>query len=234
VRLVAWNCRSGSIDLKLRALRKLRFDIAVVPEAQEPDAISESTVWFGESGSRGVLVVSSAHYRLTTIAMPDLPKFFVPIAVDGAERFLLIAIWAMPNDRESRYVRGVVRAVEACASLIAGQSTVLMGDFNSNPYWDSLFPRTANHSTLVERLRDLGCVSAYHHLSGEEHGAESVPTYFQYNHRDKPYHLDYCFLPAAWSSRLQRVTIARHDQWRRWSDHRPLIVELDRPRSKHT
>jgi exodeoxyribonuclease-3 len=130
------------------------------------------------------------------------------------------------NERRNRYVLGVVRAIRRCASLIQSQPTVLLGDFNSNTFWDRLYPRDANHTALVQRLHELGCVSAYHHFFGEEHGAESRPTYFHYNHGDKPYHLDYCFVPRAWTPRIRRILVGKHDQWRRWSDHRPVVVDL--------
>ena len=226
VRLITWNCRGGPYRVKARALRKLGFDIAVVPESPEPDAESESMLWFGDVPERGLLVAASPAYQLRYVAIDGLPRYVVPVEVTGPQRFLLIAVWAMQNDREDRYVRGVVRAVDRCASLIAAQSTVLLGDFNSNTRWDRSFPRTANHSTLVARLRELGCVSAYHAFHREEHGAESLPTYFQYNHSDKPYHLDYCFVPKRWTRRIRRVAVGSHDQWLAWSDHRPVIVEL--------
>jgi hypothetical protein len=213
--------------VKARALQKLGFDIAVVPESPEPERASESLLWFGDVPSRGLLVAASPAYQLRFVAIDDLPNYVVPIEVDGPERFLLIAVWAMPNVREDRYVRGVFRAVDRCASLIAAQPTILLGDFNSNTRWDSTFPRKANHTALVTRLRELGCVSAYHEFHREEHGAESRPTYFQYNHSDKPYHLDYCFVPQSWTDRIRRVAVGSHDQWHAWSDHRPLIVEVD-------
>ena len=226
MRLIAWNCRGGPYRVKARALQKLGFDIAVVPESPEPERVSESLLWFGDVPSRGLLVAASPAYQLRYVAIGDLPRYVVPIEVTGPQRFLLIAVWAMQNDREDRYVRGVFRAVDRCASLIAAQPTILLGDFNSNTRWDKTFPRTANHSTLVAKLRKLGCVSAYHHFRREEHGAESEPTYFQYNHRDKPYHLDYVFVPQQWTERIARVFVGRHEQWRAWSDHRPVVVEL--------
>ena len=226
MRLVTWNCRGGPYRVKARALQKLGFDIAVVPESPEPDRMSESTLWFGDVPNRGLLVAASPAYQLSHVTIDGLPRYVVPVEVRGPEHFLLFAVWAMQNDREDRYVRGVVRAVDRSAPLIAAQPTVLLGDFNSNTRWDRTFARKANHSALVTRLRELGCVSAYHEFHAEEHGAESRPTYFQYNHSDKPYHLDYCFLPQPWCRRIRRVAVGSHDQWRAWSDHRPVIVEL--------
>ena len=226
MRLVTWNCRRGPYRIKARALEKLRFDIAVMPESPRPATESESALWVGVQPNRGLLVVASPAWRLRPIAMRGLAKFFVPIEVSGPEKFLLLAIWAQQNTRRTRYVLGVMRAIKRCATMIQSQPTVLLGDFNSNTFWDGNYPSNANHTALVERLHKLGCVSAYHHFYGEEHGSESRPTYFQYNHRDKPYHLDYCFVPRAWAPRIRRIVVGTHDQWRRWSDHRPVVVDL--------
>ena len=226
MRLVTWNCRSGPFDAKLRVLRKLRFDIAVVPESRRPAADQGSFLWVGDLESRGLLIASAPAYQLRPVPTKKLPNYVVPVEVTGPENFLLFAVWAMQNTRTNRYVRGVVRAIDKCRSLLSSQPTVLMGDFNSNTRWDREHPRKANHSTLVARLRELGCVSAYHHFHREEHGGESKPTYFQYNHSDKPYHLDYCFVPTSWTDRIERVVVGTHRQWHSWSDHRPVVVEV--------
>jgi endonuclease/exonuclease/phosphatase family metal-dependent hydrolase len=69
-------------------------------------------------------------------------------------------------------------------------------------------------------------VSAYHDFFGEEHGHESRAThYFQWNEA-KPSHIDYCFVPRAWSGRIRSVTVGTYADWARDSDHRPLVVDV--------
>jgi endonuclease/exonuclease/phosphatase family metal-dependent hydrolase len=134
-------------------------------------------------------------------------------------------VWAC-NDGENRYVRGIHRAIELCGDLFSSGPNLMLGDFNSNTFWDEDNPPDRNHSALVKKLGDLGLVSAYHAYFQEEQGSETRPTYFQYRHRHRPYHIDYCFVPQAWAPRIASVTLGRHFKWRRWSDHMPLRTNL--------
>jgi endonuclease/exonuclease/phosphatase family metal-dependent hydrolase len=126
-------------------------------------------------------------------------------------------------------VRAVIRAVEVYRDLIVSQPTVVAGDFNSNTIWDYKRPLTQNHSGLVQQLTSLGLVSAYHHFFGEVQGAESRPTLYLRRDPRKPYHIDYCFIPQAWSTRLRSVEVGTDEPWARYSDHRPLVVDIDVP-----
>jgi endonuclease/exonuclease/phosphatase family metal-dependent hydrolase len=55
-------------------------------------------------------------------------------------------------------------------------------------------------------------------------GEEKHPTFYQYRHEDKAFHLDYCFVPAGW--RVKSVQVGRWSDWHRHSDHCPLTVEI--------
>jgi len=69
--------------------------------------------------------------------------------------------------------------------------------------------------------------SAYHAHFGEAHGAESRATYYFHWKVEKPFHIDYCFVPDAWLSGLQQVGIGDYTDWKDASDHRPLWVDID-------
>jgi exonuclease III len=70
-------------------------------------------------------------------------------------------------------------------------------------------------------------VSAYHSFHGEAQGAESRPTFFEYRHAHRPYHIDFCFLPAAWRKAIKDVAVGAHADWVGLSDHMPMVVDLD-------
>ncbi len=70
-----------------------------------------------------------------------------------------------------------------------------MGDLNTNLFWDSHHPKGENHTALIELMQELGLVSAYHQFFGEAQGAETRPTCYLLWKRERPYHLDYCFVP---------------------------------------
>jgi len=103
----------------------------------------------------------------------------------------------------------------------------MLGDFNSNSIWDSEYPRTLNHSALVSRLDALGMVSAYHAYHDEEHGAETRPTFFLYRHENRPYHIDFAFLPKTWRDHIRNVDLGTFSDWSGHSDHVPLTVDLE-------
>ncbi|MCE3241944.1 MAG: exonuclease, partial [Deltaproteobacteria bacterium] len=81
----------------------------------------------------------------------------------------------------------------------------------------------------VQQLTSLGLVSAYHHFFGEAQGAESRPTLYLRRDPEKPYHIDYCFIPEAWVTMLRSVEVGTDEPWARYSDHRPLVVDIDVP-----
>jgi endonuclease/exonuclease/phosphatase family metal-dependent hydrolase len=154
-------------------------------------------------------------------------RHVVPALVYGLGRpFLLLAVWARGSGSD-RYVRGVVDALEAYESLIVSYPTVVMGDLNSNTFWDRHNPGSRNHTALVRRLTEQRIVSVYHEVNAERQGQERQPTFYLYNHIDKPYHIDYCFVPDHWLPSVRSMKVGTHRQWRRWSDHRPIMVDLD-------
>jgi endonuclease/exonuclease/phosphatase family metal-dependent hydrolase len=104
-----------------------------------------------------------------------------------------------------------------------------MGDLNTNLFWDSHHPAGENHTALMDLTEKLGLVSAYHHFFGEAQGAETRPTCYLLWKRERPYHLDYCFVPKSWASRIRRVEVGTFEEWQKHSDHRPLLVELSPP-----
>jgi exodeoxyribonuclease-3 len=68
--------------------------------------------------------------------------------------------------------------------------------------------------------------NANHTDHGLAHGAERHPTWCNHKRADRPFHLDYCFIPQAWTPHLRGVTVGRHAEWMAWSDHCPLVVEV--------
>ena len=98
---------------------------------------------------------------------------------------------------------------------------MLIGDFNIN------FPPD-RRSTLADRLdREFGFVSAFKKFA--EHSGGSTfepPTYYHYRREKRPFHIDYCFIPREWESRIRLVEIPAFHEWST-SDHRPLTVDLN-------
>lgn len=79
---------------------------------------------------------------------------------------------------------------------------------------------------MVEALEEKGIFSTYHLHHKQIQGKEQHPTYYMYRHRDKPYHIDYCFTSTDMIEQLKSVEIGEYDAWIKYSDHVPVIVTL--------
>ena len=229
MRLVTRNCNRGSVETKLPLLARFAPTLAILPECSCPKTESASSLWFGDPGRPGIAVNAAPGCRITPIAPRDVPRYTFPIQVDGAVRFLLLVVWSK-TDTDYRYVKAVVRAVECYRDLITAQPTVIIGDFNSNTIWDYKRPSDQNHSGLVRRLSALNMTSAYHSFYGEVHGEETRPTLYLLKQQQRPYHIDYCFIPDAWLSSVRSVEVGRYEDWIKFSDHTPPCIDIDLPR----
>ena len=200
-------------------------DVAVIQECARPAAENDHCLWFGDNPNQGLAVVSSEPYRLRALdQLARVPRYTIPVEVTGPASFLLLAVWSKGGQRHP-YVEAVVRAVKRYRHLFT-QPVVLMGDLNSNALWDAQHKADRSHSALVRLLSGLGLVSAYHAYHGEPQGSESKPTYYFQWKEARPFHIDYCFVPAAWVPRIHRVEVGTYEGWREHSDHRPLLVDL--------
>jgi endonuclease/exonuclease/phosphatase family metal-dependent hydrolase len=77
---------------------------------------------------------------------------------------------------------------------------------------------------VVRLLESHGLTSAYHTHHHEKQGAETLPTYYFYRHQDKPFHIDYVFVPKRW--RVKSVEIGSFQDWGHLSDHVPVVVDV--------
>ena len=152
----------------------------------------------------------------------------MPLAVTGGQfDFTLFAIWANnPQDKDGQYITQVWKAINYYDSLLLDNKTILIGDFNSNTIWDKKH-REGNHSTVVEKLETKKIFSTYHKFYRLTQGKEEHPTLFMYRHKEKPYHIDYCFASTDLIEKLQNVEIGAYQDWTEHSDHKPLSVTFD-------
>lgn len=229
MRLVAWNCQGG-LHSKLSHLLALEPDIAVVSECattsilreKAPFFIPQSSTWIGDLRDRGMAVFGFGDYSVELDECYDKSlKLVAPIRVIGPISFHLLAVCA-DNDRLRKDDKGpLLLAFDRYESFCRSASLIVAGDFNNNRLWDK--PDYAhNHSNSVDRLSDLGLESVYHRHTGEAGGCEKKATYFHGRKPDKPYHIDYCFLPTTWN--VSEFYLGEYDSWHKVSDHMPIAV----------
>lgn len=136
--------------------------------------------------------------------------------------FQVVGVWTSATKvRETSY-RQAHEGLVQHADWIRQRPTVVLGDFNDNSSFKS-----GSWLAFLDLATPLGLVSAYHHHSGEEFGAESKATHFHHGKQTKPFHLDYCFVPTDWAKLIRSVEVGRYEDWRDFSDHVPLTVDLN-------
>lgn len=226
MRIVTWNCQTA-FDRKAKALFDLSPDVAVIPECStKAVALSNSeyaSLWFGSNPHKGLGVFFRKEWEMRVIQEPE-QQWIVPIAVKGYEPFTLIAVWT--TSKKDDYSGQIYKFLKAHPTLFHNGPVIVAGDFNSNARWDGK-GWDGSHSNVVKILEEeYGLVSAYHVHFAEKQGSESRPTEYLFRHENKPYHVDYIFIPKAWSSRLLNVCVGEHSQWSVVSDHCPLIAEV--------
>jgi exonuclease III len=212
-------------------------DILIIPECENIERLKfaqdilqpTDILWYGTNQNKGLGVFSYSDYRFELLDChnPDF-KNVLPIAVTkGKVNFILFAVWANnPQDKDGQYVTQVWKAINYYENLLSGTKTILIGDFNSNTIWDRKY-RAGNHSNVVKRLEEKGIVSCYHLHHKQIQGREQHPTFYLYKHKEKAYHLDYCFASTYFIKKLVNVEIGTYNDWTALSDHKPLIVTFD-------
>lgn len=226
MRLVTWNACKGQFANKAHYLDHLHADVAVIQEIAKPVEQQRQVLWFGANPNQGVAVVTRPPFvARQQLQFDGVPRYVVPIEIDGPRPFLLFAVWTL-GEAPYPYVCAASKAIDSYESLFSGRDVVMLGDFNSNAIWDKEHPVELNHSAMVSRLDRLGLVSAYHHFKGERHGEETAHTFYLHWHESKKFHIDYCFLPKSWAPNVRAVDVGSFAAWQRASDHRPLLVEV--------
>jgi exodeoxyribonuclease III len=233
MKIITWNCNMA-FRRKAAFILAHQPDILVVPECEHPDKLifPEGTptptdmLWFGSNKNKGLGIFSYSNFRFKLLRNHDPAlKMIIPIAVSGGPfDFTLYAVWANnPDDPDGQYVEQVWKAIHHYDKKIKRKQTLLIGDFNSNTIWDRKY-RTGNHSHVVKRLEEKGIVSCYHLQHTQVQGQEQHPTFYLYKHKDKPYHIDYCFASNDMISKMLAVEIGDHEYWMQHSDHVPVMV----------
>ena len=215
MRIATWNCARGPFAAKRAALDALRPDIVVLSEASQPDSDQTDVLWFGD-GRFGVAIYARPPFTVRELPTSRAVPCVYPVGITGPTSFTLFGVWTWPAPS---YKKAFLNGFEAHAALTG--PSVVAGDFNGNVDFDK--PRArVKWSHCFDQLSARGLVSAYH--LNRALGKEPDPThYFQWN-QQRPFHLDYCFVPREWS--VDSVSVGSYADWATLSDHRPVSVDV--------
>ncbi len=235
MKIIAWNCNMA-FRKKAKAVLSYKPDLLVISECEHPDKMVSydgfkqpaDRLWIGDNPNKGLGIFSYGDYRFRLHESYDSKiKLIAPVVVSGGEiDLMLFAIWANnPLDKDGCYVEQIWKAIHYYAPLLKKKHVILAGDFNSNTIWDRK-TRVSNHSNVVAQLQKRGIESTYHLFHQQQQGKEKHPTQYMYRHKDKPYHLDYCFASGELTGRLESVKIGSHKKWAPLSDHMPVMAHF--------
>ena len=238
MRIVAWNC-AKAFHNKIDRLLALQPDVAVISECAAPEVLarkcrlpefSAPPLWHGDNPNWGVGVFFFNGWAGRRHQQFDRNlKLLLPVEVTKPRRFNLLAVWA-PTGLLKAEPGPVREATEIYREFLTEEDAVIAGDFNNNVNFDK--PGfAANFRNVVNILDGYGLASAYHAQTGEAQGEESAPTFYLFGKKDRPHHIDYIFVPRAWTERAFDLQVGRYDDWvapgtgmngKSLSDHVPL------------
>lgn len=228
VRLIAWNCHHGSLSTRLAELARFAPAVVFLQECRPVDdaRLSNRFVTHVSNARKGIALGSvGATYRIVKLRpRANCGQAVVGATVAGPISFTALGIWSKgPN-----YVDDVMKTLDAYRTVLGSGPAVVMGDLNSGT--DLARKATSRgHLRIVNALADHGLVSAYHVFHQVEHGREIHPTYRHQRNPSKPWHIDFCFVPATWARNLVSVAILDGRRWAAKSDHLPLRVDVRFP-----
>ena len=223
---IAWNSNHGTLSKCLSELAKEVPAIVFLQECAPPESLPLAGQFFSRrvNAHKGIALGSlDKDYRLTQLEpRPNSGRAVLAASVTGPVSFAAIGIWGQrPN-----YADDVMRTLDAYDDVLRSGPSVVMGDLNSGTNLNKARSPSKGHSRILCRLDDLGLVSAYHSFHHVEHGHETHPTYRHLFKPTRPWHIDFCFVPASWGASLEGVNTIDGTEWAKRSDHLPLKVDL--------
>ena len=235
MRVITWNCNMA-FRKKYERIIQMEPDLLVLQECEHKEKLEKALehsdynqiIWYGENPHKGIAAITfnKLSIELADDHNPEYQYVLPLILRKGRKRYNLFVIWAMPHktERKKDYVGQIHGAVHYYSDKLK-QPSILIGDFNSNAIWDKK-RRGNNHSDVVDFLNERKIKSLYHLQNKVVHGEEPDPTIYLLKNKKKPYHLDYCFTSENLINPSTQITIGKHKDWIKLSDHMPLLIEM--------
>ena len=227
MRVITWNCNLKFKE-KFGLVNSYDPDICFIQECEKLNSDffpNYKYFWTGRNENKGLGVLTKkSDFFVDESHNKDLINF-LPIASDNLK---LLGVWSF-NHRANKFGDGVsgktIDAINFYKNWFGDNSEkcIVAGDFNNSIIWDKK-NNNNNFNNINDHFVGLGFESNYHKLKGEVFGKESSATFFHTKKELKKYHIDYIY-----SKNLSplELKVGSYSEWISYSDHSPLIVELD-------
>lgn len=232
MRVISWNC-NGAFRRKFNYLEQFDADILIIQECENPilsecreySSWAKNYIWHGHNKNSGLGVFAKESLTLAKLDWPsDTYELFLPFSINLDSHFL--AVWTkQANSPTFQYIGQFWKYLQLNKHLIKTTQPIICGDFNSNKIWDK-WDRWWNHSDVVKELSELGIESLYHTYYLQEQGSETDATFYLHRKLEKPYHIDYAFLPKGLLANAS-ILIGNHNEWLSISDHMPMVIAIE-------
>jgi exodeoxyribonuclease III len=241
LRLVSWNCNMA-LHLKFERLLALAPDIAVVQECADPgldlargrEHPFAAYEWAGYNPNKGLGIFTFGNLRLARDpAYSDEFALHLPVTVEGACRLNVLGVWVVPKAPPGA-TNDPRRALEHYSVFLAQAPTVVAGDFNMLPQQMTRRPAAPGSRSIAALLAESGLKDADALASELWPGRPLKRTHFHQRKPRRGFVNDYIFIPDSAGSgeaaaRLTGFDVCDPHEWITWSDHVPLVLDLELP-----
>ena len=231
MKIVSWNCNGGFRKKYMDLFNAYPdADVFMIQECENPDFYNNrefkalfqkgfhvGTPDFWMKGI-GVFAPKGNSLRRTKCKYGNPLHMLGYAFFDVDNCYKMLAVWP-----HGKYVEEMIDFFHLNESLFTNDLLV-MGDTNSCSVFNNHHPKNKNHDVLVDLLNQKGLVDAYNYSMGEAEGEETIPTFYLQRKKEKPYHLDRCFIAPG---RITSFKVAEnHDYWLSLSDHIPIEIVI--------
>ena len=234
MRIFSWNCKMRFRDDYIHAI-KYKPDLMIIPECESLDKITapekSDSYWIGDNIHKGLGIFAFNGYKIEVYKnYTDRFKYILPLTLSNETiSYKVIAVWTKKVEEKKKnhinYIKQLYFALKEYEEFLDNDNVIICGDLNSNLFWE----RTGidkNHQDVLDQLSIKNLYSAYHHFHSEKQGKETQATYYHYHKKDRPFHIDFCFLSKNLMEKLKNMEVGKYEDWIKLSDHVPLIIDI--------
>jgi exodeoxyribonuclease-3 len=222
---------------KLDRLLALRPDVAIIQECASPERDEArgwhppctDRDWIGFNPHKGLGVFTFGGLRLCRDSRyADVFSLYLPVQVYGRCRLNLLGVWVADHRKiPAGSSSDSVAALRHYRPFLSAAPAVVAGDFNMLPQQMSRRAEGPGGHSVVELLAQSGLQNAGNAPTTGSGAGGLKRTHYHQRKPGRGFVVDYIFVPAAAGMRLSAFEVCDPHGWIQWSDHVPLVAELD-------